>query len=47
MCIRDRLKALEKGDMKMIEIALKDKLHQKYRGSLIHEDVYKRQVYDI
>lgn len=36
------LKALEKGDMKMIEIALKDKLHQKYRGSLIHEwDVVK------
>ncbi|HOW23190.1 MAG TPA: homoserine kinase [Sedimentibacter sp.] len=31
------LKALETGDMEMIRIALKDKLHQQYRGSLIHE----------
>ncbi|NLK63993.1 MAG: homoserine kinase [Tissierellia bacterium] len=31
------LKALETGDMDMINIALKDKLHQSYRGSLIHE----------
>lgn len=31
------LKALETGDIEMINLALKDKLHQKYRGSLIHE----------
>lgn len=31
------LKALEVGDMALIRIALKDKLHQVYRGSLIHE----------
>lgn len=31
------LKALETGDMDMINLALKDKLHQRYRGSLIHE----------
>lgn len=31
------LKALETGDMKMIGIALKDKIHQVYRSSLIHE----------
>lgn len=31
------LKSLEKGDFKVINIALKDKLHQKYRKALIHE----------
>ncbi|MFA7550332.1 MAG: homoserine kinase [Sedimentibacter sp.] len=31
------LKALETGDMDMINIALKDRLHQIYRGTLIHE----------
>ena len=31
------LKALETGDIDMINLALKDKLHQRYRGSLIHE----------
>lgn len=31
------LKALETGSMDMIGIALKDKLHQPYRASLIHE----------
>lgn len=31
------LKALETGDFKVINIALKDRLHQKYRKTLIHE----------
>ncbi|NLB33253.1 MAG: homoserine kinase [Tissierellia bacterium] len=31
------LKALEIGDLKLIGIALKDKLHQIYRATLIHE----------
>lgn len=31
------LKALETGDINMISIALKDKLHQQYRVTLIHE----------
>ena len=31
------LKALETGDMDMINIALKDRLHQSYRSNLIHE----------
>lgn len=31
------LKALETGDINMIGIALKDKLHQAYRAALIHE----------
>lgn len=31
------LKALEQGDFDIINVALKDKLHQKYRKTLIHE----------
>lgn len=31
------LKALEEGNFKVINVALKDKLHQKYRKTLIHE----------
>ena len=31
------LKALETGNLEMINISLNDRLHQKYRGGLIHE----------
>ncbi|MPN44685.1 Homoserine kinase [bioreactor metagenome] len=31
------LKALEEGDFKVINVSLKDKMHQKYRKTLIHE----------
>ena len=31
------LKALEMGDMNLISMALKDKIHQIYRATLIHE----------
>ncbi len=31
------LKALEEGNFKIINVALKDRLHQKYRKTLIHE----------
>ncbi|MGD9567330.1 MAG: homoserine kinase [Sedimentibacter sp.] len=37
------LKALEEGNFKVINVALKDKLHHKYRKTLIHEcDEVKR-----